>query len=115
MEELETVLSYISTSLIVIVAIITYLMKLISNLREIKKLKSNELISEELIRLISLAEELFDKSTDRKKFVTTRLERFGKENKIKYDIKKIDEEIDEVIKFTKKVNYKTKDGLIDGN
>lgn len=115
MEKLELILGYISTSLIVLVAIVTYSLKLLSSLKEIKNLKNEDILENELMKLIKLAESLFTEGSERKYFVLSRIENFSSENKIKMNQVKIEQRIDEMITFTKNVNYKNESGEINGS
>ena len=110
MEKIELVISYLSTIFILIVSVTTYIIKLINKTIEIHKMKNKELATKEMIKLIEEAESIFDIGTERKNFVLSRLENFGLEKKININIDEFENEVNKLIDFTKKVNYKEEGG-----
>lgn len=108
MEQFELIMSYITTTFIAIVGIITYVIKLINKTHELKKTKDKELALIEMLNLIEEAERLFDEGYERKKFVLARLKNFGVDNKIKINMNEFETELNRLIVFSKQVNYTNK-------
>ncbi len=93
---------------------ICFILSLIINIKKIKSLKSknkdisnNEVINNLLLEFIEDAESFKNYSgVEKKEYVLTKINRYLLDNNINFDVNKISEKIEELIKLTNNVNIK---------
>ena len=105
-KQIEEMLGYLGTILVVMTTISVYVGKLIKKVKEVKKLKNKEITLVEIKELMSEAEELFVLGTEKKKYVIEKMKIFTKDNKIKFDKEEITKKIEELVILTKQINNK---------
>ena len=81
MNQIEMILSYASTIIIFIISGITYIVKYIKRVKELKIMNDSKLIESELERLMILAEEFLVDGNTKESFVLDRLKYFAQDLK----------------------------------
>lgn len=109
MENYETMLSYLSTILVLLLTTITYIIKFIEKQKEVRKMKDKNTLELELERLMIEAENLFDDGETRERFVVDRLRNFALEYKIISNLDELQTRITKLIKLSKEINAKSKE------
>ncbi|MDL2292909.1 hypothetical protein LJC17_04925 [Acholeplasma sp. OttesenSCG-928-E16] len=103
-EDIELILGYLTTFFLVLTSVITYVSKLIRKIKEVRSLKDEGIVDEELKELISEAETMYQSGVEKKDYVIKKIKEFMGVRKIKIKKSDIDEKISEMVSFTKKVN-----------
>ena len=107
-ENLELFLSIAVTVISLFLSSITFLIKLIKNIKARKELDNLLKISNEIIPFIEEAEKLINYSgQEKKEYVITRITQFALSNKIELNQEEINEIIETFISLTKNVNIKS--------
>ena len=104
MENIQN-LDLIISILIFILYLFIQCIKLIIKHKLTKKNNQNKLIEEKILQLILEAETLFENGIIKKEFVIESINKYLNNNKIQYDISKIEQFVEEVIAFSKTINY----------
>lgn len=103
------ILSYASTIIIFIISGITYIVKYIKRVKELKIMNDSKLIESELERLMILAEEFLVDGNTKESFVLDRLKYFAQDLKIKFNYDEIHAKILNLIRLSKSINYLSMD------
>lgn len=105
MENLEWILSLIATVLSLLIACISFGIKLIKNVREkIRTKKYNELI-ESIAPIMEIAENNTQlHGADKKDYVMDKVSQYAVENRLIYDAKAVADKIEELVAFSKQIN-----------
>lgn len=112
-ENLEIYLSVAITVISLFLSALTFLIKLIKNIRVRIKTENKLRISESIIPLIEEAEAFINYTgIEKKEFVTTRIIQFALSNKIKLDQEEVSEIIEKLVSLTKNVNTLSKDSKL---
>lgn len=112
-ENLEIYLSVAITVFSLFASALTFLIKLIKNIKERIKTENKLKISEYIIPLIEEAEAFVNYTgIEKKEFVTTRITQFALSNKIKLDQEMVSEIIEKLVSLTKNVNIISKDSKL---
>lgn len=112
MNQIEMILSYASTIIIFLVSGITYIVKYVKRVRELKNMNDSKLIESELERLMILAEHLMVDGNTKESFVLDRLKYFAEGFKIDFKFDEVQAKIVNLIRLTKSVNYLSIDDKI---
>lgn len=113
MNQIEIILSYASTIIIFLVSSITYVVKYIKRVKELKIMNDSKLLESELERLMILAEQFMVDGNTKESFVLDRLKYFAQELKIDFKYDEIHGKILNLIQLTKNINYfKTEDQTV---
>ncbi len=105
MEKLEIILSLAGAALGLFITTVTFLSKLIKNVKAKKAAENMLTIANAILSYIEEAENFFSYSGEEKKaYVMTKANQFAIDSGIKFDSVKTGEAIEEIIKLTNKVN-----------
>lgn len=111
-ENLHIYLSLLAPALGLLCTTVVFLQKFVKNKKLKKILEKTEQITKEIIPCITEAETFINfTGEEKKKFVMTRLNQFAIDNQLKFDQEKISNRIEDLIKLTKKVNYRPQENL----
>lgn len=105
MENLEWILSFAATALSLLVACISFFVKLRKSLREKAKVKNYDELMDSVAPIMEIAENYtMYKGADKKAYVMSKVEQYASENGLLYDAKAVAEKIEELVEFSKQVN-----------
>ena len=105
MENLQWLLSLAATALSLFVACISFLVKLVKNIREKVKAKEYDELMESVAPIMEIAENYTQyKGADKKEYVMDKVNLYAAENGLLYDAKAVADKIEELIDFSKQVN-----------
>lgn len=105
MENLEWILSLAGTVLSLIIVCITFIVKLVQNIKARGKDKAQTELLDAVGPIMEIAETFINYSGEEKKeYVMTKINQYAIENGIAYDASLISEKIEELIALSKQVN-----------
>lgn len=108
MENMELILSLAGTSLSLLAACVTFLVKLIRSVKARVKEKGMTALLEAVAPLVEIAETLVNYSgAEKKAYVLTKVKEYSGENKIEFNIEKVSDKIEQLVELSKKVNKRT--------
>lgn len=111
-ENLHIYLSLLAPALGLLCTTVVFLQKFVKNKKLKRVLEKTEQITKEIIPCITEAEKLTNfTGEEKKKLVMTKLNQFAIDNQLKFDQEKISNQIENLIKLTKVVNYKSPENL----
>ena len=106
-ENFEVILSLVGTVLSLLVACITFLVKLVRSLKAKTAAERKQVLFSVIMQLVETAEGLPDISgSEKKTYVLTQANRVSNELGIEFDAAEVAEQVEELIKLTKHVNLK---------
>lgn len=105
MENTEWILSLAATALSLLVASISFLLKLIKAVREKSEIGKRDELMESVAPIMEIAESRKRKTgAEKKEYVMDAVRRYAEENGLTYDADAVSGKIEEFIEFSKKVN-----------
>ena len=105
MENLEWILSLAVTALSLFAASVSFLIKLIKNIKDKIQVKNYNERMESVAPIMEIAENHTKyKGEDKKKYVLEKVNLYAEENGLKFYAKNVADKIEELVEFSKKVN-----------
>ena len=113
MQELEIILSVAGTAVCLLVATVTFIMKLVKSAKAKKVCEQVIDIGNAVIPYIEQAETFAHYSGEEKKaFVMTKANQYAIDNGIEFDQQMVSDKIEELVNLTKEVNKREKDIIV---
>lgn len=107
MENSEWILSLAATALSLLVACISFVIKLVKVVREKIKAKKFDELMDSIAPIMELAETHTEYSgADKKAYVLEKVSKYAAENGLIFEAQAVADKIEELVKFSKQVNKK---------